>query len=531
MAVANTKEFLACFAFAYFMKYPNYKINPQQHKDEWIETFKGFKITSVKKEYKQYLEPNFNFSSLKQKYSYVRKKPSAHLYAIYNQMVSLFDSHILDSSKDYKIYGQNTVFVQTIKNQCLERLHGIFKSSFSSKAKAQDLTPADFYIVESAEVTNIKNKFKDTFIDPKQDTTILLKYHTEPDKTYEGMIAYYFNQKKLFPISHKMPSGKNPNTSVKLAGNISRIKNLSKNNIDPYSQLVIALENQSPRQVEKIINNTIDIKYDLWDIRENMSSSTWKLIFDFNYRNLDPNFKDSRFALEPLPSAGSGSFNGKFFIIKGEKKQTPWVAGMSPKSLEPFLKSYSGYTRIMTTLGKKRVEVFNSVIENHLNRIKRNKQAAKTKFDEIKKSPTYRECVKFLSHPKFHSFTELKNKVSPFLINVGIGLMNGFEEYQKEMIKKIRSEGGFSTNLGNISLRRISEHYTSLQMAYFLFHGGQAFRLFLKKAIFYTIFGAITKRGFNKATGGSLVKNKFSSGKMFKDVEVNMTAAPHLIML
>ena len=49
MAVANTKEFLACFAFAYFMKYPDYKINPQQHKDEWIETFKGFNITSVKR--------------------------------------------------------------------------------------------------------------------------------------------------------------------------------------------------------------------------------------------------------------------------------------------------------------------------------------------------------------------------------------------------------------------------------------------------------------------------------------------------
>lgn len=531
MAVANTKENLACLAFAYFMKDPNYKQDPEAHKEGWIDIFRGFKIGVVESEYKEYLEPNFNYASLKNKYSFVTKNPSAHLYAVYNQMVSLFDSNILSPNKKYRIYGQNSIFVQKIKNECLERLHSIFKESFSKKAKAQDLTPADFYIVDSQEVNNIKKVFNETFITPKNDTTILLNYHTNPDKTYEGLIAEYFNKRELFPVSHKMPAGKNPFTSVKLAGNTSRIKNLSKNNIDPYSQLAISLQNKSPREVEKIINQIIEIKYDLWDIRENLSSSTWKLIFDFNYRILDPNFKDSRFALEALPSAGAGSFNGKFYIIKGEKKQTPWVAGMSPKSLEPFLKTYNGYTRIMSLLGKQRVKAFDSIIENHLNKIKRNKQAVKLRFDEIKKSPKYKECVKFLGNSKFHSFTELKNRVSPFFINIGIGLMDGLEQYEKEMITQIRKEGGFSTNFGNISSRRISEHYTSLQMSYFLFHGGQQFKLFLKKSIFYTIFGAITKRGFNKATGGNLVKKQFSSGKMFKNVQVTMDAAPHLILL
>jgi hypothetical protein len=71
-------------------------------------------------------------------------------------------------------------------------------------------------------------------------------------------------------------------------------------------------------------------------------------------------------------------------------------------------------------------------------------------------------------------------------------------------------------------------------MSYFLFVGGQSFRQFLKKSIFFTIFGAITKRGFTKISGSgatNLIKRTIKTGKMLKEVEVSFTAAPHLILL
>jgi len=533
MAAPNTKEFLACFAFAYFMVNRNYKNNPN-HKEEWIDIFNNFMVGEVEPIYKEYLEPNFKYSDLKSKYSYKSgEKKDDHLYAIYNQMVTLFDSNLLNISKKYRIYGQNSSFVKTVKDDCLKRLHGVFSESFAKDAKAQDLTPADFYIVDSDQADNIKKEFKKEIINPKSDTTILLNYQKDKSKTYENLIVKYFKTKELFPISHKMPTGKKPATSIKLGGNISKIENVNKKNIDPYSQLMVALHSKTPSEVKKLINEVIDIKYDLWDLTERNSSSSWGLTFDFNYKKIDPHFDDARFLLKPLPSGGSGSFNGKFFIVKGQLSQTPWVAGMAPRSLEPFLKTYSGYNNIMRRLGKKRAEVFDDVIYKELLRTKRTKQAADARMKEIRpKMPEYRKCVTFLMNPKFHSFVELRNAISPFFIKIGHG--NGFETFQKEIVKKIRSEGGFGTNLDAINPSRLSEHYTSLQMSYFLFVGGQAFRQFLKKAIFFTIFGAITKRGFTKISGSgatNLVKRTVKADKMMKEIEVSFTAAPHLIML
>ena len=70
-AVADSKENLACLAFAYFMVHSDYKSDPEKHKQDWIDIFKDFKITQLSQEYKSHLEPNFNFAVLKNKYSFM----------------------------------------------------------------------------------------------------------------------------------------------------------------------------------------------------------------------------------------------------------------------------------------------------------------------------------------------------------------------------------------------------------------------------------------------------------------------------
>lgn len=46
------------------------------------------------------------------------------------------------------------------------------------------------------------------------------------------------------------------------------------------------LSNKSANQVENVIEDVIDIKYDKWDIRDSGSASSWKLFFDFNYKKI-----------------------------------------------------------------------------------------------------------------------------------------------------------------------------------------------------------------------------------------------------
>ena len=521
-AVADPKENLACLAFAYFQVNPDYKTNPEEHKEDWINIFKDFKITQLKQEYRSHLEPNFNFGVLRTKYSFERGKGNAHLESIYNQMVSLFNSDFLKSGKDYRIYGQDSVFVDVIKNKCLTRLSKVFADALSAGASVTNLTPSDFYIVNHSKVNEIKKDFTDTIINPKKDETILLNYFKHEDKTYSGLIKKYLKSGDLIPVSHKMPKGRDSSTSVKLAGDISRIGKVSKSNLDPYSQLVIVLNGKTPNQVEKIIEDVIDIKYNKWDIRDTGSASTWKLFFDFNYKKIDPAFENTIFGLEPLPAMGSGSFNGKFYIDASKSASTPWVAGMAPKSLEPFLRKYSGYNQIMSLFSRKTLNIFDNIVKRNVG----------GRFNDIRKLPSYKKATLLLIKRGFHTFKELQKVMEPFFDEIGYA--NGFEQYQKDVIKMVKTEGGFRTSVDSIPKDRVYEHYTSLQLSYFFFVGGQSFRTFLKKAIFFTIFGAITKRGFKTVSGSGttdLLKKKVSFGKMYENVEVSLNAAPHLIML
>lgn len=546
-AVADPKENLACLAFAYFLVHSDYKSDPEKHKQDWIDIFKDFKITQLSQEYKSHLEPNFNFAVLKNKYGFKTGKGDAHLESIYNQMVSLFNSSFLRAGKDYRIYGQDSVFVDTIKNKCLTRLSKVFADALSAGASVTNLTPADFYIVNHSLVNQIKKDFTDTIINPKKDEIILLNYYKYKDKTYSGLIKKYLKSGDLIPVSHKMPKGRDSSTSVKLAGDLKNIGKVPKSNLDPYSQLVMILSNKSTNQVENVIEDVIDIKYDKWDIRDSGSASSWKLFFDFNYKKIDPEFDNTIFGLEPLPANGAGSFNGKFYINASQSASTPWVAGMAPASLEPFLKRYPGYNQIMSVLSNKMKRMFDDVILSNLQ--SQNRATAVNEFNQIKQLPEYRKCVALLSTKKFHTFKELIKVMEPFFGK--IGYPGGFEKYLKGMIFSIKKEGGFRSNLDIIPREqlkwnekqqkyttvpdRLPEHYTSLQMSYFFFVGGRSFRTFLKKSIFFTIFGAITKRGFTAVGGGTgttdLLKKKVSFNKMYEDVEVSLNAAPHLIML
>ena len=515
MAVTTAKENLMCLAFAYFMDTRPDRSGNQEHLESWENLFKDFKINEVKARYKSYLEYGFDYNSLKMAYSFTKKASHAHVVVAYKQVQKLYHSGIISKSKEYRIYTQSSSFTRTVKDACLKKL----KEVFDIKGDAQILSPVDFFIVNYSLKSDIEKEFKQNIINIKSTEQLLLNYYKNKDKTYEYMIADYFKSKDLIGVSHKMLSSKSSVPTVKIAGNVKRLGDYDKRYIDPYSQFAILLKDKKPSEVEKLIDEIIDVKYNLWNIRENLDSSSWKLVFDFNYTKLNPQFEDARFNLEPLPSGGSGSYNGKFDIKKGEAAKTPWVAGMSPKTLEPMLSTYSGYDLIMEMLAKRRVQAFLKVSD------------MEREIDV--NTPTSKKALTFLKSKKFHSYNDLKKALQPHFEELGNADL--LQEYMRECIKLIREEGKYSAKVDLIRTEKIlSNHYISLQMTYFWLVGGRNFRLYLKKQIFFTIFGAITKRSFGRVTASNVLVEAITKKVMkdkTKEVEVSVTSAPHILMM
>ncbi len=514
MAATTAKENLMCLAFAYFMDTKPTGSNQEDHYKNWTQIFNNFNVTAVKNKYKPYLEYGFDYSSVKNAYSYTSKSPNPHIIVAYKQVKKLYQSNIISRSKLYRIYTQSSSFTRTVKDDCILKL----KEVFEIQGNAQILSPVDFFIVNYDMKSSIEKEFKDNILKVKTDEQLLLNYYKNKDKTYEHMIANYFKSKDLIGVSHKM-SSKTAVPSVKISGNIRKLGNYSAKHIDPYSQFVILLKDKSPSKVDQLIDEVIEIQYNLWNIREHNDSSSWKLVFDFNYKKLNNQFTDARFNLEPLPSGGSGSYNGKFDIKKGSTEMTPWVAGMAPKTLEPILSSYSGYNTVMDLLAKRRVQAFLKVSD------------AKSESDIT--TVEGRRALTFIKRRNFHTYAELKKALIPHFQLLGSGQI--IEDYMRECIRLIREEGRFSKNLDVITTEKIlSNHYISLQMSYFWIAGGRNFKLYLKKQIFFTIFGAITKRSFGRITASSALVDAMTKSVMAdksREVKVSVTSAPHLILM
>ncbi len=515
MAATTAKENLMCLAFAYFMDTRPERKGDDEHFKRWETMFNDLKVNDVKSRYKSYLEYGFDYAGIKSSYSYTKKASHAHVVVAYKQIEKLYFSGIISKSKNYRIYTQSSSFTKTVKDACLKKI----KQVFDIKGDAQILSPVDFFIVNYPEKNDIEKQFKDNILNVKSDQEILINYHKNKNKTYEHIVSKLFRSQDLIGVSHKMLSSKSSIPTVKIAGNIRKLGKYDSKYIDPYSQFIILLKDKRPSEVQRLIDEVIDVKYNLWNIRENLDSSSWKLVFDFNYTKINKEFEDSRFNLEPLPSGGSGSFNGKFDIKKGAAAKTPWVAGMSPKTLEPMLSSYPGYNTIMEMLARKRVTAF-------------------LKVSNVQKEsditiPEGRKALTFLKKRQFHSYKELKKVLEPYFEQLGNVTL--LDAYLRECVQSIREEGRYSANLDVIRTEKIlSNHYTSLQMSYFWLAGGREFRLYLKKQIFFTIFGAITKRSFGGITASNVLVDALSKQLLTeknKEVKVSVTSAPHVIMM
>lgn len=548
MAATTEKENLISLCFAYFMKTKKDSYD-EDHKNQWFELFQQTLVSNrltpkvlqkdIQKEYQQYLESDFDYSIVRKKYLYSEKlKPPTHIHNVYVQMKKLFLSRYIDKNKNYRLYTQSSLFTKIVKDESLAKIKTIFASSLGPRSKIDILSPVDFFIVDFNKKNEIQTLFNDTFKKGKP-SKIRTDYLNNTDKTYHAIMLNLFESKELIPISHKMPTGRATTSSLKITGEISKSifeDKETKQDVDPYINLLNIIrtgEKQGKKiNASEMIDELIDIQFNDWDIRESKDSATWKLFVKFNYKKFDPQIDDVQFGLEPLPGGGSGSWNGKFTINK--KPTGPWAAGSAPATVHPILSKYNGYKTIMKTLAKKRAKCFDEMISsnkklssllkipefkkvysNHISYLYKNKDLLKSYNDVMKVllqekiisvSDTKKNIEKFLGEFINHLYSDIrlpeyaqiyKNKNFPTLDEKDIEeeLDQNYINYLINVIKDIRISSGYSSSINsNDKLKIIQNHYISLQMAYIFLAEGREFKLWLKKQIFFTLFGIIAKR-------------------------------------
>lgn len=522
------KELLICFCFAYFMKTKT-KISSKDHYENWLKIFRKSSktdILSLKIDYGNYLEDNYEFKKLIDHYLYEETNASGkqlvdpdHLIVSYDQTKKLFLSNeFLDKNKHYITYTQSDNFTIFIKNECIEKILQVFQILGNNNFKYEFLSSVDYFIVNKNREKKILDTFKALIIDVST-ADIARNYILKKPKTYDRLIAMFLKSKDLIPVSHKMPA-KNIPITIKYTGNLEHIlKKINPETVDPYVKLVLNLNDANNKMnIKQAIEKLIHIDYNNLDMGENKKSSSWNIPITFKYKDLDPTEKNLDFILKPLPSGGSGSWNGQFLFDK--TKATPWVAGTSPNTINPILSShYSGYNDMMKDIAKIRVSSFIETIEKNIflnEKVEKPKNKKLINFIKSEKltKNVFNDAVKKLSQLIYltvKATTRNKSTNTGILydffvdviknLNIQIStkdLENELENFYMEFflyfstnIRKLQKNLVTDLNI-NTHKDRLSDYYISLQMTYIIL--SKDYTEWLKQQIFFTLFGAISKR-------------------------------------
>lgn len=529
MSATTNKEKLICLCLAYFFNTTssigNIKRERVQvgknieyfevdlHKQEWINMIQNYVPTHAKIKYGRSLESSFDYNGI----SHYKSKSKTHITIVYNQVLKFYNSGIIQMSPEYRIYTQSSEFCNRIKDESSKRLKQVFKMRGSYEL----ISPIDFFIVRYKNANKIRKRFTDNIINASP-AKIMLAYEENTD-TYENILNEYFESGDLYGISHKMSNGITSTPHVKIAGNISKQKTTNLKNIDPYSLLAISLGDMNDGELKSSLQKIIDIEYNLFDLREQNDSSTWRITFQFKFSRLDKSLHDVRIFLLPLPAKGSGSYNGKLQTDFAVKRTTPWIAGISPRSIQPLLSQYQGYRDMNAKMAYMMIEAFHETIED---------------IQKYESNPDYKKILTFLNLREFHSFSRLKDVMTPLFLfihqNNSKNANEMLDSYMLKFIEKIRTQFGTrSFNPNRIPLNKIKNHYISLQMAFYWLYGGENFREYFRKKLFFTIFGAMSKRSMGIISND----NRFIHGvrreyitRNKQKIQANLTNPIHIII-
>ena len=527
MATTNLKESLQCLAFAYFAE--NSKVD-SEHEQKWFDIFdpdSKVKGSTLRSTYSDYLSSTYSasiFDAVIEKYKSGQTKTGKvsvepAVKKVYLVVKKVVDSKFFDQPlKKYKFLDQSDAFTLTVKDACLARI----AKAFGMSGKADLLSPADLYVVRSDKITQILNQYNQHVLNATDEELLAnMSWGTTGKNTYRTISNKLFSDRHLVGISLKLPETIGGAGVLKIVGTENVQPHLL-DFVDPYTKLVSAML-AHPQSTTKLIDEVVDIEFNNFRITPSILS--WEYPITFRYKEvLDPRnsnqplYKNNlRFKLFTWSNAG---FNAQWY--KGQGAPGNWTGGAGTESLGELFIKYNEYSQILDELIDIRVEAFNYALTGKSN----GKPNVPTKLKTL-----YNQALIDLKQKKIITADSSRNLLK-FLKEYSSN--NLYDVYQTEVVKRGTKPMKSSSRTVTTDPKRLIAHYTATQCAWFLFRGGDTLHKYLKKRMFLSLFGLITKSGYKIFQGNEetimedYVRTKFKKNK--KNVVAYFNAAPHIVL-
>lgn len=561
------KELIQCMAFAHFAVQKYRASNSDAHMESFYKLFDPNEKpnNSIINEYTQYLGEKFDFDRLYANWG--KKEGSKDVKIVYDVAKKFYlSNNISKNFSQYEFLDQKDSFMITIKDKALDKIILALKLPF----KRDILSSADIYIVKKQSKKNIRKEFEDEIIN--KNTLYLINNFD----MYNKLLIKYWKSHDLFGVSLKLPSVISANKNIKIVGAEEDILNKKmQKQLDPYTKFISLLSDKNTN-IRQLIDDTIEIR------SRNLKNASWDFNFRFNYKKLGLYPTDVDFVLKSWTKAqtaggGAAGFNGGFDkSVPGYSDQ--WVGGTGIETLQTFLFKYSEYNRIMAELCNIRQKALNYTLTGSANTRPNINQPLDDSKVEISFSTTPKEAkynkenklVKFIKKKgerngityktdktgemkvkNMQSFytsalREIKSKNFNLGVNKNKNLDKFFTEYEKanniaegELWRRYKmavTNLATKTSIGkkiDQSDSMLNSFYEHSQISYFMLRGGQDF---LKRKIFMTIFGVITKKGYHIIKDSDLTSSRLegairaiASKKLLREIK-QFDTVPHFYM-
>lgn len=568
MAKAEGKELIQALAFAHFAIYPNDKM--QDHEKKFLDLFDpAINIPSSEKtKYKTHLSSGFDFDNLTRT-TYIKggkkgenDKTAKIVYSVAKEVYCRGRGNVIRKPwSNYQFLDQNDDFVVQIKDNTLDKVI----DALDLNIKADILSSADIFAVNITSKSTIRGEI----VNNHQNKEMILANMASGNNTIRTITNKYFNTRELIPISLKLPSTVGGTRYVSIVGRATgRYAEPSINDdiIDPYTKF-LALAMNKKNNVRELIDDLITIHFDKFRLTSNRLNWEFPVTFNYdqvygrNYRNqVNTNpISDQSYGFDLFAQGYGAGFNGQF---TSGKTGGQWVGGAGVETFEQFFNQYTMYSTIINEVSRIRLESFNYALTGSVNRTPNfgNNQALKSLYSkalvEIRTkhilygSKRQKELLKF-----FEAYDAVNNKLpkqsekskGKLLYDLPYSYYRYIAHVVMSCKKSMRGvvdtvfhqflvgKGKDATAATSAQkLERLKAHYVHAQCSWFLLRGGPSLNQFLKKRMFLTLFGVITKKGYFIFEGATDTKIKSAISKAFhengQELIANFATIPHLYL-
>lgn len=578
MAVAEAKELVQALAFAHFGVY-----NPtlKTHEQKFLDLFDPeIEIPEGKKtEYKSLLSNGFPFDNLTRggvgKTPYVKTytqnnngdvigKDNDTVKIVYSVAKELYKKNILKKPwSNYVFLDQNDSFVINVKDVVLKKII----SAFGLGIKPDILSSADIYAVNK----NKKNVIEEEILNNHRDNNIILSNMASGQNTITSITNQYFSTRELLPISLKLPGSISGSRYVSIVGRKTGRGQESIVNddiIDPYTKFITLLLNKKNNSKE-LIEDLITIHFDKFRITGGRLN--WEFPITFNYDKVYGKNAKGQINSNPISTMSYGfdlfaqgygqGFNGQFTSGKTGRQ---WVGGAGVETIEQFFNQYSEYSKIISEVCNLREEAFNYAISGKASRgssqqfgnnqrikILYNKALKQIRTKHILYGQREEDLIEFFEEFDAGYNAPVKSEKTIKKVKTLYDLPYSYLRYIAYFVKSAKSSmkgvtdtvfGQFLSGKGKSALpaispqklERLKAHYVHGQCSWFIMRGGSSLHKYLKKRMFLTIFGVISKKGYKIFDGDVDTKMKSAIQKEFRSNGKKLIAEyitiPHLYL-